>query len=146
MIEKWIKLLLGTNFVILLPLAIWPIASPRGFYDNFPGGGFHWIDINGPYNEHFLIDFGALNAALVVVIAFAFWKFTTPLIQAAGAAIAVYALPHAIYHLNNLDVYESSEKFIATAPLVLQIAMGVAIGLLPSRNSRDQTPSPGQSS
>jgi len=142
--DRWARLLLAINFVFLLPLAIWPIVSPRGFYDNFPGGGYHWIDINGPYNEHFLIDFGALNAALVVLIGFAIWKMTPSLVQAAGLAIAVYALPHAIYHLNNLDVYKSSEKFVATAPLVLQIVMGVAIALLPSLSSRGRTPTRGQ--
>lgn len=118
------RILLAINLVTLLPLAVWPIVSPRGFYDNFPGGGFHWIDINGPYNEHFLIDFGALNAALCVVIALALWRRTEALVQAAGIAIAVYAMPHAIYHLNHMDVYESNEKVIAVAPLVAQIFMG----------------------
>ncbi len=137
---RWIQLLLLINFVVLLPLALWPLASPQGFYDNFPGGGFHWIDINGPYNEHFIRDFGALNAALAVVVGFALWKLTPSLIHAAGIALAVYALPHAIYHLAHLDVYESSEKLPAVAPLVIQIVMGIALAMLPSRNSRDRTP------
>lgn len=106
---------------------MWPLVSPTNFYETFPGMGMHWIDINGPYNEHFLRDFGALNAALLVVIVFALWKRSEPLVQAAGLAIAVYALPHAIYHLQHLDVYESSEKVIAVAPLVIQIFMGLAI-------------------
>ena len=142
--DRWARLLLAINFVFLLPLAIWPIVSPQGFYDNFPGGGYHWIDINGPYNEHFLIDFGALNAAMLVLVGFAIWKMTPSLVQAAGIAIAVYALPHAIYHLNHLDVYKSSEKFIAVAPLVVQIFMGLAIALLPSLSSRGRTPTRGQ--
>jgi hypothetical protein len=135
---RWIQVLLGLNLVSLLPLAIWPLVSPRGFYNTFPGGSYHWIDINGPYNEHFLRDFGALNAALIVVIIFALWKPATSLLQATGLAIAVYALPHAIYHLSHLDVYKSSEKFIATAPLVLQIFMGLAIFWLSTTRSTDQ--------
>lgn len=135
---RWIQVLLGINLVSLLPLAIWPLVSPQNFYDKFPGGSYHWIDINGPYNEHFLRDFGALNAALVVVIVFALWKPTVSLLQATGLAIAVYALPHAIYHLSHLDVYKSSEKFVATAPLVLQIFMGLAIFWLGSTRSTDQ--------
>lgn len=118
------------NAVTLLPLAVWPLASPTNFYKTFPGMGMHWIDINGPYNEHFLRDFGALNAALLVVIVFALWKQTPELMQAAGVAIAIYALPHALYHLGHLDVYESSEKIIAVAPLVIQIFMGLAIALI----------------
>ena len=126
------RVLLGLNLVSLLPLAIWPLVSPRGFYDNFPGGSYHWIDINGPYNEHFLRDFGALNAALAVVIIFALWKPTVTLLQATGLAIAVYALPHAIYHRSHLDVYKSSEKFVATAPLVLQFVSGLLVVWLSS--------------
>jgi hypothetical protein len=138
--DRWVRLLLAFNIVALIPLAIWPLVSPKGFYDNFPGGSYHWIDINGPYNEHFLRDFGALNAALLVVALYAFWKLTPSLVQAAGLALAIYALPHAIYHLNHLDVYKSSEKVIAVAPLVLQFFSGVAIALLPSRSSRGRTP------
>jgi hypothetical protein len=136
---RWIQVLLGINLVSLLPLAIWPLVSPRGFYKNFPGGSYHWIDINGPYNEHFLRDFGALNAALVVVIIFALWKPTTSLLQAIGLGLAVYALPHAIYHLSHLDVYKSSEKFVATAPLVLQVFMGLAIAWLSASNAKTAT-------
>ena len=127
---RWIQVLLAINLVSLLPLAVWPLVSPRGFYDNFPGGSYHWIDINGPYNEHFLRDFGALNAALVVIIVFALWKPGVALLQATGLAIAIYGLPHAIYHLSHLDVYKSSEKFVATAPLVLQVFIGAAVAYL----------------
>ncbi|MEY2467570.1 MAG: hypothetical protein QOF21_268 [Actinomycetota bacterium] len=139
MTDRWARLLLAINFVVLLPLAIWPLVSPQGFYDEFPGGGFHWIDVNGPYNEHFLIDFGALNAALVVVVGFAIWKMTPSLVQAAGLALAVYALPHAIYHLSHLDVYESNEKLIAVAPLVTQFFMGLAIAWLAARPTANAT-------
>lgn len=122
---------------------MWPLASPRGFYNTFPGLGMHWIDINGPFNEHFLRDFGALNAALLVVVLYALFKPAVE--QAAGFAIAIYALPHAIYHLGHLDVYTSAEKIPAVAPLVLQIFMGLAIAWLatdplPSRSSRGRTP------
>ncbi len=134
--NRWIRVLLALNAVALIPLALWPLASPQGFYDNFPGGGRHWIDINGPYNEHLLRDFGALNAALLVVVGFAIWKMAPSLVQAAGLALAVYAAPHAIYHLNHLDVYKSGDKVIATAPLVLQVFMGLAIFWLSSRQAR----------
>jgi hypothetical protein len=141
---RWARILLAINFVVLLPLAFWPLASPKGFYDNFPGGGFHWIDVNGPYNEHFIRDFGSLNAAMLVVVGFAIWKMSPSLVQAAGLAIAVGALPHAIYHLSHTDVYKSSEKFVAVGPLVLQVFMGLAIAMLPSLSNRDRTPAPGR--
>ena len=140
MTDRWIRLLLAFNLVGILPLAIWPLVSPKGFYDNFPGGSYHWIDINGPYNQHFLIDFGALNAALVIVLGFAFWKLTPSLVQAAGLALAVYALPHSIYHLSHLDVYKSSEKLTAVMPLILQFVSGLAIVWLSSRRRPSGSP------
>jgi hypothetical protein len=135
MTERWIRVLLALNIVFLIPLALWPLISPRGFYDQFPGAGYHWIDINGPYNEHFLRDFSALNAAVLVVAIYAFVRLTPSLVQAAGLALAIYALPHAIYHLQHLDVYKSSDKFIAVAPLVLQVFMGLAIFALALRRT-----------
>ncbi|HUR32835.1 MAG TPA: hypothetical protein VM032_03515 [Vicinamibacterales bacterium] len=137
---KWARTLLAVNFVVLLPLAVWPLISPRGFYDEFPGGGFHWIDVNGPYNEHFIRDFGSLNAALLVIVGCAVWKTSPSLVRAAGLALAVGAAPHAVYHLAHTDVYESSEKFIAVGPLVIQVFMGLAITMLPSLSSRDRIP------
>ncbi|MEY2427065.1 MAG: hypothetical protein QOI61_2637 [Actinomycetota bacterium] len=136
---RWIQLLLLFNIVGLLSVAIWPLLSPRGFYDNFPGAGMHWIDINGPYNEHFIRDFGALNAALLVVLLFALWKMTPSLLQASSIAMIVYALPHTIYHLAHLDVYESSEKFTAVAPLGLQIVAGALILWLSAQRHRPGT-------
>lgn len=135
------RLLLTINLVALIPLALWPIVSPRNFYENFPGGGFHWIDVNGPYNEHFLIDFGALNLALALVVGLALWKMTDTIVFAAGIALTAYALPHSIYHLNHLDVYKSGEEIPAVAPLLAQFVMGLAITWL-SRSTITRTGTP----
>jgi hypothetical protein len=150
MTSRWIRVLLALEAVGLLSTSIWPLVSPRGFYDNFPGAGHHWIDINGPYNEHFLRDFGALNAALLVVLLYAFWKLTPSLVQASALALIVYGVPHVIYHLNHLDVYTGSDKVNGVAPLILQIIGGVILLWLSSRptdqplspSSRVQTPVP----
>lgn len=139
MTSRWIRLILALEAVGLVSTALWPLISPRGFYDNFPGGGYHWIDINGPYNEHFLRDFGALNSAVLVVVLYALWKLTPSLVQATGLALVVYGLPHVIYHLGHLDVYKSGDKIPAVAPLILQIIGGVLLVWL---SSRDRLPSP----
>jgi hypothetical protein len=133
--DRWIRVLLALEAVGIVSVAIWPLVSPRGFYDSFPGGGHHWIDINGPYNEHFIRDFGALNAALLVVLVFAFWKLTPSLVQASGAALIVYGLPHVAYHLAHLDVYKSADKIPAVAPLGLQIVGGVLLVWLATTRS-----------
>ncbi len=137
--ERWMRVLLALNAVGLVSTAVWPLVSPQGFYDNFPGGGYHWIDINGPYNEHFLRDFGALNASVLLVVLYAAWKLAPALVQAAGLALVVYALPHVIYHLAHLDVYGSAgEKIAAVSPLILQGLSGIVVFALGLREpSRD---------
>ena len=43
-------------------VAVWILIAPKGFYDNFPGGGTHWVSALPPYNEHLERDFGAAGA------------------------------------------------------------------------------------
>ncbi len=137
MTSRWIRLLLALQAVGLVGVAIWPLLDPQGFYDKFPGGGHHWINVNGPYNEHFIRDFGALNAALLVVVIFAIWKLTPALVQAASLALIVYGVPHVLYHLGHLDVYgKTSEQFLAVAPLGLQIAAAVVTLIVSSPRGR----------
>ncbi len=84
----------------LLPGA-WATASPRGFYNDFPGFGAHWISTDGPFNEHLLRDFGALNLALAVLALLAALWMTRQLAIATAVSILVYGVPHIAYHLFN---------------------------------------------
>lgn len=84
----------------LLPGA-WATASPRGFYDNFPGFGAHWISTDGPFNEHLIRDFGALNLALAVLALLAALWMTRHLVIATAVSFLVYGVPHLTYHLFN---------------------------------------------
>ncbi len=84
----------------LLPGA-WATASPRGFYDDFPGFGAHWISTDGPFNEHLLRDFGALNLALAVLALLAALWMQRSLVIATAVSVLVYGVPHLIYHLFN---------------------------------------------
>ena len=49
-----------------LLLGAWATASPRGYFNDFPGLGLQWVAGDGPYNEHLMRDYGALNLALGV--------------------------------------------------------------------------------
>ena len=103
-----------------------------GFYDTFPGGGLHWIDINGPYNEHFLRDFGALNAALARRAALRVLEADAVARASRRPRAVVYALPHVIYHLGHLDVYESSDKIPAVAPACSSVIADLCSAQKPS--------------
>jgi hypothetical protein len=100
---------------------VWAQATPRGFYDDFPGFGRHWVSADGPYNEHLVRDYGALNLALAVLaFAAAIWC-TRALVITAAAAWLVYSVPHLLYHALNLGGhhYETGDKVGIIGGLVL---------------------------
>ena len=103
-------------------LGLWATIGPRQFYDDFPGGGRHWVAIDGPYNEHLVRDFGALNLALAVVLIVALVHMTPVLVRTAAIASLLFAVPHFVYHARHLDVFSSSDK---VANMVL---LGLAVG------------------
>ena len=62
-------LMIGLLFVAT-PLAggIWALLFPRAFYEGFPLPGSGWVSTLGPYNEHLVRDYGALNLAMAVLL------------------------------------------------------------------------------
>jgi hypothetical protein len=71
--EVGIGMRLGLVFLLLQTLlgGLWITLSPATFFNALPGFGRAWVSVDGPYNEHLLRDFGALNLALGVVLVFA---------------------------------------------------------------------------
>jgi hypothetical protein len=119
------RVLLWISAVTSAQLGVWAAFAPRSFYDDFPGGGRTWVSVNGPYNEHFVRDFGDLNLALAVMLGVAAWTLVPLVVRTAAVAYAVYGLPHLVYHLRHLDVFDASDKVANTVALVL--ALGAAV-------------------
>ena len=67
MAERVIRAALVALAVVAVSAGVWASVSPRAFYDNYPGLGHAWVAADGPYNEHLIRDFGALNLALAVM-------------------------------------------------------------------------------
>src|SRR5439155_4001075 len=67
-----------------LQLGVWATIAPQSFYKSYPGAGRHWIDLNGPFNEHFIRDFGGLNLALALLTIAAFIAGTRLLVGLAA--------------------------------------------------------------
>jgi hypothetical protein len=112
----------------------WATVAPRSFYDDFPGFGLSWVSPDGPYNEHLMRDYGALNLALgAVALGAAIWLTRTLVITAAGAWI-VSSIPHIVYHALNGEAYDASEHISIVAGLFF--APIVAIVVLWSQRGR----------
>jgi hypothetical protein len=109
----------------------WASVAPRSFYDDFPGAGRSWVAADGPYNEHLVRDFGALNLALTAVVAVALVTWTPAVVRAAGLAWLVYSLPHFVYHVRHLDIYDTSDQvlnMVALGGAVLIAAVVLVVG------------------
>lgn len=127
-----IRIILAYLALQSLQLGVWALFAPRSFYDGFPGFGRTWVAIDGPYNEHLVRDVGALNLALLIVLAAAAITLSRQLIVVASLAAMTWGVPHLVYHLFNTDGLSSSDVIasigglfvFAVLPIVAIIASG----------------------
>ena len=125
-------------------VAVWALAAPRSFYDDFPGAGRHWVSALPPYNEHLVRDVGALSLALTVLtIAAALWT-ERRLVLVTAAAWLAWSVPHVAYHAATADVYSTSDAVLNLVGLGLEVLLPVALILaarrLPAASSPPAAP------
>ena len=73
-----IRVLLAWFAFFGLGSGLWQMFAPESFYTQFPGFGRHWVDVDGPYNEHLLRDVAQGNLAFGVVALVALLAFRQP--------------------------------------------------------------------
>jgi hypothetical protein len=111
----------------LAAIGAWALLAPRSWYDDFPGGGLHWVPAFGPYNEHFVRDFGALYLALGLLLGYAAVVLGRALVRGALGALLVFSVPHFIVHLTKLDALSTGDNVANMALLGLSIVVPVAL-------------------
>jgi len=107
--DRVVRVVLAVWAVASVQLGIWAMFAPRSFFDDYPGFGRHWVRVDGPYNEHLVRDFGALNLALAVVTIAALVTLSRPMVIAVAVAWLAWSVPHLVYHLRHLDVFSSTD-------------------------------------
>jgi len=136
------KLLLRIGLAYLtltnVQLGAWALLAPRSFYDGFPALGRGWISVDGPYNEHLIRDFGALNLALAVVFAMAALTLNPTTIRAACGAALVWGIPHFLYHVFNTDGLTTGDVIASLGGLAFFAALPVAILWKSGRMNADE--------
>ncbi|HZQ83966.1 MAG TPA: hypothetical protein VFA83_03960 [Acidimicrobiales bacterium] len=123
-----VRVFLGILAVSSLQLGVWATFWPHQFYTTFPGGGHTWVAVNGPYNEHFVRDFGGLNLTLAVLLIAAVVSMSTAMVRTAAVGYLVFGIPHLVYHLRHLDVFTGTDK--AVNAVILSLAVLLALGAL----------------
>ena len=115
LIERYRKEFRAALVALGAPLALigaWALFAPQSWFDDFPGGGRHWVSAIGPYNEHLASDVGAFFLAIGGLLVFAAIVLERRLVQAALGALLVYSVPHLVYHLTELDAYGTQDKIL----------------------------------
>lgn len=102
----------------------WAAFAPQSFFDDFPGLGQVWVAVDGPYNEHLVRDYGALNLALGVLSLLAWRSPTRPLVTATAGAWIAYSTPHLVYHLRHLALFDGVDAVTLVAGLGALLALG----------------------
>jgi hypothetical protein len=140
MTDRVVRAALAVLVLVALPVGLWATFSPRSFYDDFPGGGRAWVAADGPYNEHLVRDFGSLNLALTAVTIVALVTLARPVVLAAAAAWILYSLPHLVYHLRHLDLYDTTDKVLNVTALAGGLVLPVVVLVAELRRPRAADP------
>jgi Ca2+/Na+ antiporter len=128
--DRIARVVLAIFAFVSLQLGIWATFAPRSFYEDYPGFGREWVRVDGPYNEHFVRDFGALNLALAVVTIAALVTMLRPLVIAVAIAWLAWGVPHLVYHLRHLDVFSTTDKVLNVTALVALPVLAVVVLVL----------------
>ena len=102
---------------------LWALLAPSSWYENFPGLGLVWLPETGAYNEHLARDYGGALLALAVLLA---WLAVAPrarLAVAAPVAYLVWALPHLVYHVANVEQLSTADNVVNLAILAGSVAV-----------------------
>jgi hypothetical protein len=106
---------------------LWALLFPRAFYDDFPLPGADWVSTLGPYNEHLVSDYGALNLAMAVLLLAAGVLLERSLVQVALLSWLAFEVPHFVFHLGETHHFSAGSNlaqlgglaFLVVLPLVL---------------------------
>src|SRR4028118_863279 len=96
-------------------------AVPRLFYEDFPLPGRDWVSTLGPYDEHLVRDYGALNLALGILLVATALFLERRLTRVALAAWLGYALPHFVYHTTLTEHFSPFDNVGQLGSLRLQV-------------------------
>ena len=125
--RRWTRIALGYLAITSIIIGVWAQFAPRSFFDDFPGLGRHWVNVDGPYNEHLVRDVGGLNLGLAIVLIVAIVTLSRPMIVAACAASLAYGVPHLVYHLFNADGLATGDAVASIGGLMLFAALPILL-------------------
>jgi hypothetical protein len=113
-----------------LGVGLWALPFPRSFYEDFPFPGWDWISTLGPYNEHLVRDYGAMNLALGVLLVSAAISPERRLSQVAFLIYLAFAIPHFIFHAAQTHHFSLFHNAVQLGSLGFLVLLPVALLVL----------------
>ena len=101
---------------------LWATLSPTGFYGDFPLGR-GWVEALPAYNEHLMRDVGGLFLATGLVLLAAAFTLERRLTLIALVSYLLFSVPHATWHLFNLDAYGTGDAIANAVTLVSTVVL-----------------------
>jgi hypothetical protein len=111
-------------------VGVWTLLAPVSFYSSFPIAGHGWVALLPPYNEHLIRDVGEFSLALTVVLGAAAVTGQRLLSIVAICALALYAVPHAVYHALHLEGFSTADAAAQMVGIGLQLILVGVVGWL----------------
>lgn len=119
----------GLGFLVATQLVIgcWALLFPRAFF------AIPWVGMRMDYNEHLMLDYGALSLALSVVLIAAAVATTRFLVRIALGSYLVFAVAHLVIHARLLHHLTQAEGTSLMIALGAAVAIPAALFVLTSR-------------
>lgn len=122
-----------TVLVLLAAVAayvgLWALLAPHSFYDSFPGGGRHWVSMDGPFNEHLVRDVGGLYVAMLVLGVGAAIRPAAGIVRLTGLAWLAFSVPHLAYHTAHLEMFSPLDQILNVVLLGAAVVLGAVLCL-----------------
>ena len=123
----WLRAGLLVLAATMLGTGCWALLFPRAFYEDFPLSGWGWVSTLGPYNEHLVRDYGAMNLALSFLLVAAAVFLERRLSQVALVTLLVFAAPHFAFHLTQTHHFSPFQNLAQLGGLGFQILLSLAL-------------------
>jgi hypothetical protein len=135
-VRSWTRALVALLAVVEGTVGLWAAFAPLSFFADGPVPGTGWVALLPPYNEHLMRDYGTMTLAMTVVLVVAAVRLTPLLVRTSMAALLVFAVPHATFHMFHLEHFPQSAAIAQTVSLVATLFIPVAVIVLAGRLDR----------
>jgi hypothetical protein len=122
---------IGLLFLAMTAISsgLWAFFVPRSFYEDFPLPGWDWVSTLGPYNEHLVSDYGAMNLAMGVLLVAAAVFLERRLLLVSLVAWLAYAMPHFVFHLGQVHHFSPFDNLMQLGALGLVVLLPLVLFL-----------------